>query len=173
MEISFTTIDLTPFVIGGVIPGLIVATWLITTLKGEGLRGQRRFIFVLMAFFFAAVISIFGLIAGEIVASVHAQNERVAAFERLSSELDIEVAADDSIERILMNPESVDVLSEPFSISYEIDGAVYQPSVVAKPVESSGQSHRFALYIQPGTNGKLIELSADSMVAADELEEAR
>lgn len=173
MEISFTTIDLAPFPVGGAILGLIVAIWLLTTLRGESIPRSRRFIFILMALLIAGVISIFGLMVGYMVAAGHAQNERAAAFDRLSSELGVEVVADSSVEDILLDPELVDVLSEPFTISYEIDGAVYQPTVVAKPVESSGNSHRFALYIQPGTSGELIELSADSLIAENELEEAR
>lgn len=173
MEISFTTIDLTPFLIGGAVLGLIVAIWLLLALRGESISGERRFIFILLAFFIAGMISFFGVMIGYIVAAVHAENERAAAFDRLSSEFGVEVTADSSVEGILRNPELVDVLSEPFNISYEIDGAVYQPTVVAKPVESSGQSHRFALYLQPGTSRELIELSADSLIAEDELEEAR
>lgn len=173
MEINFTTIDLTPYLIGGVAVGLIVAACVMAAFLKEGLRPGQRFLPIIASLLMGAIVSSFGLLVGYMVALTHAGNERTAAFERLSSELGVEVIADRSITTILANPETVTVLSEPFTISYEIDGAVYQPTVVAKPVESSGNSHRFALYIQPGTNGELIALNADSMTTASELEDPR
>lgn len=173
MEIKFTTIDMAPFIIGGIVLGLIVAATVVVAFFKQRLRPGQRILPIIAAIIVGGMVFSVVQLVGSMVVLTHAGNERSAAFERLSSELGVEVVADSSITNILAQPEIVTVLSEPFTISYEIDGAVYQPTVVAKPVGSSGNSHRFALYIQPGTNGELIALNADSMVSSGAFEEAR